>query len=180
MRTENDYLATWTLSQALILRGSQSTSSPVKNLSTLKPPQVQSPSPGSSNTPELFSPITPSPEASVELFSPICTTEMVEQRGVLLQATVKGVLYSQEAEPKTAHSLKKARKSEDLRTETPRDKVRSVGLYTSTTHLINCQKPNVKYCVLVVAVHPSHIKEVKVRHQGCSDSSILYICLQPV
>ncbi|XP_008286545.1 shieldin complex subunit 2 [Stegastes partitus] len=159
------YLTTWTLSQALILRGRhdvQSASSPEKT-----PPKHSSTPPSiSSSTPELFSPATPSPGASAELFSHPCPTPRVEEGGVVLEATTDGVLCSQE--DATAHdspikspSSKRARVSED---EAPDSTITTTrGLQSPTTLLAQCVRAGVRHSVLVAVVHPCHLKEIKVK-----------------
>ncbi|KAK2921568.1 hypothetical protein Q8A73_001053 [Channa argus] len=156
------YLSAWTLSQALVLRGRrglESAASPEKT-----PPCM------SSSTPELFSSATSSPRASIELFSQPSPTPRAEEGGVFLEATTEGVLCSQEStttsgSPLRSPSVKKARLSEDCRTE-----VRQAGsnssntvLQGSTTLLVRCDKLGVRYSVLVAVVHPCHLKEVKVK-----------------
>lgn len=154
------YLTTWTLSQALILRGRRSSQSAT---SPEKAPPPQTPPSTSSSTPDLFSPLTPSsPGPSPELFSPACSAPRVEEGGVVLEATTDGVLCSQEAEPKAAsHSptkspdVKRTRVCEDTRTDTPPN--------GATSLLIRCQRPGTRCSVLVAVVHPCHLKEVQVR-----------------
>ncbi|XP_058506953.1 shieldin complex subunit 2 [Solea solea] len=167
--TDTQFLATWTLSQALILRGSQNIQlalSPEKAPPPQTPPkQAKTPPAVSSSTPELFSPVTPSPGASAELFSQICLTPpRVTKGGVVLEATAGGVLCSQEAEtttnlhsPTKCPSVKKPRKSE---APTSRG---TAALRCSTTPLVQCLKPGPRFSVLVAVVHPCHLKEVKVR-----------------
>ncbi len=175
LSAETQYLTTWTLSQALLLRGRygiQSATSPEKT----PPKHTQTPPSVSSSTPELFSPVTPSPGASAELFSQPCPTPRAEEGGVIVEATTDGVLCSQEAEqqestttqhpPSKSPDLKKARISENLRTEAsvaPSDSTAATaGLQGPTTLLIRCDKRGVRYSVLVAVVHPCHLKEVKV------------------
>uniref|UniRef100_A0A3Q3W6V1 Uncharacterized protein n=1 Tax=Mola mola TaxID=94237 RepID=A0A3Q3W6V1_MOLML len=93
---QTQYLSTWTLSQALLLRGRgsiHSATSPEK----APPPQTspkdaKTPPSVSSGTPELFSPVTPSLGASAELFSQPCPTPRVEEGGVVIEAITDGVL----------------------------------------------------------------------------------------
>ncbi|XP_044229606.1 shieldin complex subunit 2 isoform X2 [Thunnus albacares] len=152
LSVRTQYLTTWTLSQALILRGGQdvqSASSPEKT-----PPSV------SSSTPELFSPATPSPGAPTELSRQSRPTPRVEEGGVVLQATSDGVLCSQEAErhdsPSKSPDFKKARLSE-YRTEA------TTGPRGAPTLLVHCDKVGGRYSVLVAVVHPCQLKEVKVK-----------------
>ncbi|XP_076599094.1 shieldin complex subunit 2 [Chaetodon auriga] len=180
LSAHTQYLSTWTLSQAVILRGRcsiQSATSPEKTLPPQTPPKdAQTPPSVSSSTPELFSPVTPSPGASAELFSHPCPTQRVEEGGVVLQATTDGVLCSQDAEqqesmaaqasPSKSPDFKKARISENLRTEAsvaPPDSTAATRLWSPTTLLIQCDKQGVRYSVLVAVVHPCHLKEVKVK-----------------
>ncbi|XP_070833807.1 shieldin complex subunit 2 [Chaetodon trifascialis] len=180
LSAQTQYLSTWTLSQAVILRGRcsiQSATSPEKTLPPQTPPKdAQTPPSASSSTPELFSPVTPSPGASAELFSHPCPTQRVEEGGVVLQVTTDGVLCSQDAEqqesmaaqasPSKSPDFKKARISENVRTEAsvaPPDSTASTGLRSPTTLLIQCDKQGVRYSVLVAVVHPCHLKEVKVK-----------------
>lgn len=176
LSAQTQYLTTWTLTRALILRGRrgiQSATSPEKSLPPQTPPKdAQTPPSGSSSTPELFSPVTPSPAASAELFSQPCPTPRVEEGGVVIKATSDGVLCSQEAESTTAQispskspDFKKARISENLGTEasvTPSDSAAAVGLQGPTTLLIQCNRRGMRYSVLVAVVHPCYLKEVKV------------------
>ncbi|XP_022604355.1 protein FAM35A [Seriola dumerili] len=169
------YLTTWTLSQALFLRGrhsSQSATSPEKT------PPPQTPPSTSSSTPELFSPVTPSPGASAELFSQPCSTPRVEEGGVVLQPTTEGVLCSQEAEsttvldsPAKSPDFKRARVSEESRTEVPSNSSTG-GLQGPTTPLVRCHTPGVRYSVLVAVVHPCHLKEVQVKSGPSAGTSV--------
>ncbi|XP_061915351.1 shieldin complex subunit 2 [Entelurus aequoreus] len=152
----SQFLATWTLSQALILRDSQSASSP--HQSPQKPTQT-SPS-DSSNTPELFSPLTRSPGSSGELFSP---ERRAEQGGVVLETTSHGVLCSQEDNsPPSSPELKRTRLAEDDRIEAS-DGIGTAGDRGSTTLLAQCARAADRYQVLVAVVHPCQLKEVKVK-----------------
>nr|XP_057915237.1 shieldin complex subunit 2 isoform X2 [Doryrhamphus excisus]XP_057915243.1 shieldin complex subunit 2 isoform X2 [Doryrhamphus excisus]XP_057915252.1 shieldin complex subunit 2 isoform X2 [Doryrhamphus excisus]XP_057915258.1 shieldin complex subunit 2 isoform X2 [Doryrhamphus excisus] len=157
--TTTQYLATWTLSQALILRGSQSTSS----LSQSPQKHIQTSSEDSSSTPDLFSPSARrSTGGSDELFSP---ERRAEQGGVVLEATSHGVLCSQE--DSGSHSSprhKRTRLAEDVRTEaSASDGNIAAGLHGFTTLLKQCAEVDVRYRVLVVVVHPCQLKEVKVK-----------------
>ncbi|KAM6915920.1 shieldin complex subunit 2 [Xenentodon cancila] len=165
LSTHTQYLCTWTLSQALILKGHgiKLVSSPEKTPSkhNQEPPSV------SSSSPELFSPMTPSPTASAELFSHPCLTQRAEKEGIVLEATTDGIFFSQK--PITAHgsptkspSSKKARVSEESRTTAPEHTTRA-GVQSRTTLLDRCDRAGLRYSVLVVVVHPCHLKEVKVR-----------------
>ncbi|XP_030603397.1 shieldin complex subunit 2 isoform X2 [Archocentrus centrarchus] len=160
LSSQTHYLTTWTLSQALILRDSiQSAYSPQKT----PPKHTQTPPSISSSTPELFSPATPSPAPSAELFSHPCPTPRAEEGGVVLQATTDGVLCSQvstidAASPTKSPDSKKAR----ISAESP-DRGATTRLQSPTTLLARCDKPGMRYSVLVVVVHPCHLKEVKVK-----------------
>lgn len=156
--TRTHYLSTWTLSQALMLKGRhavQSADSPEKT--PPKPPQT--PPTDSSNTPELFSPTTPSPGCSSELFSPQRPTQRVEAGGVVLEVTTDGVLCSQEASPCDPPAeipcAKRPLISED-------SGVVAAGLQNRTTPLDRCVRVGACFSVLVVVVHPCHLKEVQV------------------
>ncbi|XP_018550126.1 LOW QUALITY PROTEIN: shieldin complex subunit 2 [Lates calcarifer] len=173
LSVRTQYLTTWTLSQALVLRGRRGAQSPASPEKTLLPQtptkHTQTPPSISSSTPELFSPLTPSPGASAELFSQPCSTPSVEEGGVVLEATTDGVLCSQVAESTTAldsptksPNFKKARISEDSRSEASSDST-TVSLQGPTTLLVRCYKPGVRYSVLVAVVHPCHLKEIKVK-----------------
>uniref|UniRef100_A0A673BUL7 Uncharacterized protein n=1 Tax=Sphaeramia orbicularis TaxID=375764 RepID=A0A673BUL7_9TELE len=162
------YLTTWTLSQALILKGRrdvQSATSPQKTQQT----HPQTPPSASSSTPELFSPATPSPVASAELFSQPWNTPRVEEGGIVLETTIGGgLLCSQETEQQetlTAKSpdCKRSRLSEESRTEAPVNKDRLTEPRRPTTLLVQCDKSGVRYSILVAVVHPCHLREVKVR-----------------
>ncbi|XP_037638068.1 shieldin complex subunit 2 isoform X2 [Sebastes umbrosus] len=196
LSAQTQYLTTWTLSQALILRGRrgvQSATSPEKTPPPQTPPKhAQTPPSVSSSTPELFSPVTPSPGASAELFSQPCMTPRREEGGVVVEATADGVLCSQEAEQQEAeqqeattaqHSptkspeIKKARTSENLTTETSValagfTATTVTGLRGPTTLLIRCDKRGVRYSVLVAVVHPCHLKEVKVKSGPAAGTSV--------
>ncbi|XP_036071483.1 shieldin complex subunit 2 isoform X2 [Oryzias melastigma] len=157
--TRTHYLSTWTLSQALMLKGRhavQSADSPEKT--PPKPPQT--PPTDSSNTPELFSPTTPSPGCSSELFSPQRPTQRVEAGGVVLEVTTDGVLCSQEASPCDPPAeipcAKRPLISED-------SGVVAAGLQNRTTPLDRCVRVGACFSVLVVVVHPCHLKEVQVK-----------------
>lgn len=179
------FLQTWTLSQALVLRGkpgTQSAMSPEKAIPQTPPKDIQSPPSVSSSTPELFSPVSPSPAASAELFSHICSSPRVEEGGLVLEATTEGILCSQQAvqeEPKAAQApsispsskspeLKRTRVSENPAPEASAGvshRTASVGLQVHTTPLIQCDKLGPRYSALVAVVHPCHLKEIKVRVQ---------------
>ncbi|KAL6102273.1 shld2 [Pungitius sinensis] len=182
LSARTQYLTTWTLSQALILRGSQSTTSPEKTL----PPQTPSkdtktPPSVSSGTPELFGPATPSPEAPARLLSqPGPTLPRAEEGGVVVEATADGVLCSQEAEPQESRTppgsppkppgVKKARLFENLRTKEPTNP--PAGLQGPTTLLVRCDKQGFRLSVLVAVVHPCHLKEVKVKSGAAGGTSV--------
>lgn len=161
--TRTQYLITWTLSQALVLRGRQSLQSAASTEQTPpKPPQT--PPSASSSTPELFSPEPPSPGPSAELFSHTCPTPRSEEEGVTLQATTEGVLCTQESKlphdsPTKTPSSKKARIAED---PVALNRTGTTGLRSPTTPLSRCDTVGRRYSVLVVVVHPCHLKEVKV------------------
>ncbi|XP_068597068.1 shieldin complex subunit 2 [Brachionichthys hirsutus] len=144
LSTQTQFLASWTLSQALILRGVQSARSPAPDT----PPKV------SSSTPELFSPVAPSPPAS-------CLTPRVKEGGVVIEANADGVLCSQEEQREA--SVTRARISENPRTDGSAAAPDCAGRRPPATLLIHCDRHGVRYSVLVAAVHPCHLREVKVR-----------------
>uniref|UniRef100_A0A3Q1BZN3 Shieldin complex subunit 2 C-terminal domain-containing protein n=1 Tax=Amphiprion ocellaris TaxID=80972 RepID=A0A3Q1BZN3_AMPOC len=163
---QTHYLTTWTLSQALILRGRHTVQSASSSEKT-PPKHSYTPPSVSSSTPELFSPATPSPGASAELFSHPCPSPRTEEGGVVLEATTDGIFCSQES--RTVHDSpiksprsKRARISEDSTTEAP-DSTTTTGLQSPTTLLARCDKAGVRYSILVAVVYPSHLKEVKVK-----------------
>ncbi|XP_062256320.1 shieldin complex subunit 2 isoform X3 [Platichthys flesus] len=161
--TSTQYLSTWTLSQALILRGRRSTQSASSPAPQTPPQHAQMPASVSSSTPELFSPEPSSPGASAELCSQICSSPKVEEGGVVLQVTADGLLCSQDAvSPVTSPTVKKARLSEDTGTEAASSRT-TAGHQGPTTPLVRCHRPGVRYSVLVAVVHPCHLKEVKVK-----------------
>ena len=170
---KTQFLTTWTLSQALILRGrcgTQSTSSHEKTPPPQTPPRhAQLPASVYSGTPELFSPVTLSPGASAELFSQSCSTPRAEEGGVVLEAIADGVLCSQEAEstaaldsPDKSPGPKRPRVSKGPGAEVLAEST-TAQLQGPTTPLFCCCKPGARYSVLVAVVHPCHLKEVKVR-----------------
>ncbi|KAM9364436.1 shieldin complex subunit 2 isoform 2-T4 [Pholidichthys leucotaenia] len=140
LSTHSHYLTTWTLSQALVLRGRtgvQSASSPDKTPS--KSNQSLASFSSSSGTPELFSPATPSPPASsFELFTHPRLTQRVEEGGVVLEATADGIFCSQESG--TTHTdsstkspcSKKARISEESTRESTADRTPTKSTNTSS------------------------------------------------
>uniref|UniRef100_A0A8C6TCT5 Shieldin complex subunit 2 C-terminal domain-containing protein n=1 Tax=Neogobius melanostomus TaxID=47308 RepID=A0A8C6TCT5_9GOBI len=154
------YLSTWTLSQALVLRGSQSASAAkTKKPSSRTPPQGSSTS--YSSTPELFSPSKSASAAhqtdSVELFTPLAPSLGAEDC-VLLQTTAEGLLCSQGQETHERPS-KRARLSDELKFE---DNTGSAEA-GPTTILAQCVKPGALYSVLVAVVHPCHLKEIRMK-----------------
>uniref|UniRef100_A0A3Q2ZK84 Shieldin complex subunit 2 n=1 Tax=Kryptolebias marmoratus TaxID=37003 RepID=A0A3Q2ZK84_KRYMA len=164
LSTRTQYLSTWTLSQALILRGRQSIQSAASPEKT-PPKAIQTPSSVSSSTPELFSPEPPSPGPSAELFSQPCSTLKSEEGGIVLQATTDGVLCSQKSKntfdsPTKTPSSKKARISED---SLAHNKTGTARLHNPTTLLSRCDTVGRRYSVLVVVVHPCHLKEDRWR-----------------
>uniref|UniRef100_A0A3B4GY37 Shieldin complex subunit 2 n=1 Tax=Pundamilia nyererei TaxID=303518 RepID=A0A3B4GY37_9CICH len=169
LSSQTHYLTTWTLSQALILRRSVQSAS---SLEKTPPKHTQTPPSVSSSTPELFSPATPSPAASAELFSHPCLTPRVEEGGVVLEATTDGVLCSQESttnaeSPAVSPSSKKAR----ISPQSP-DRGANTRLHSPTTLLARCDRPGVRYSVLVAVVHPCHLKEVKVKSGPSAGASV--------
>lgn len=174
---QTQYLSTWTLSQALMLRARRGTQrSPEKALHSQTPPKdAQMPSSVSSSTPELFSPVPPSMEASGELFSQPFLSPRAEQGAVVIEATPDGVLCSQEAgqAPLTSRpspACKKARMAENVVGEVskaPSDDRSLADVRRPTTLLGCCDSEGVAYTVLVAVVHPCHLKEVKVSAEVC-------------
>ncbi|KAF3707929.1 Protein FAM35A [Channa argus] len=158
------YLSAWTLSQALVLRGRrglESAASPEKT-----PPCM------SSSTPELFSSATSSPRASIELFSQPSPTPRAEEGGVFLEATTEGVLCSQEStttsgSPLRSPSVKKARLSEDCRTE-----VRQAGSNSSNTVL--------QGVITVTLVNVVEMKVVLWRRAAFWDCRLMKTVIQAV
>lgn len=172
---QTQFLSTWTLSQALMLRagrGTQSAAGPEKTLQSQTPPK-DAPSSVSSSTPELFSPAPPSMEASGELFSQPVLSPGAEQGAVVIEATPDGVLCSQVAVrapliSRQSPDCKKARMAENVAGEASDD--RSVAaIRRPTTLLARCDGEGAPYTVLVAVVHPCHLKEVKVSGDVCTD-----------
>lgn len=168
LSVQSQYLNTWTLSQALILRSRLAIQSATRPLET-PTKNAQTTMSVSSSAQELFSPVTPTTAASAEVFRPPRPTQLVEAGGVILEATSVGVLCSQEAEsfptldsPITSPDLNKNIISEDVRTEAMALSRGSGGLRGPTTLLVQCDKPGVRYQVLVAAVYPCHLKEIRV------------------
>ncbi|KAJ3610142.1 hypothetical protein NHX12_022236 [Muraenolepis orangiensis] len=200
---QTQYLSTWTLSQALVLRArsrSQSAASPEK---TPPPPHPARPpsTPQSSSTPELFSPApskttppsmaTPPQLGSMDLFG-----WSVEESGVVLEATPDGVLCSQGGGPAEPGGPREGPGSDPTSPSTPPDKrlrrmnPECTGVTTSvaplpgtrslqgpTSLLAQCVEPGRtgpgrKYSVLVAAVHPCHLKEIRVKSGVWAGSSI--------
>ncbi|XP_068457913.1 shieldin complex subunit 2 [Clinocottus analis] len=133
------FLTSWTLSQALVLRGRsgvQSATSPEKTPPPQTPPRnTQMPPPDSSGTPELFSPASPSPSA--EPSGRPGPAARAREGGVVVEATADGLLCSQEAgTPRHSSSkppvFKKARTSGNLWTEES-DTTAASGTTSGTT-----------------------------------------------
>ncbi|XP_032441177.1 shieldin complex subunit 2-like [Xiphophorus hellerii] len=164
LSTRTQFLSTWTLSQALILRGRHAVQSA---LSPDEAPPI--PPSGSSSTPELFSPAASSPGDSMELFSHTCPASRAEQGGVVVEVTADGVLCSQESDPQASPASppcsKKPRPSEESTSAATESS-------TSTTRLDRCDQVGRRYSVLVVVVHPCHLKEVQVRSGPSAGSRI--------
>uniref|UniRef100_A0A3B3V366 Shieldin complex subunit 2 first OB fold domain-containing protein n=1 Tax=Poecilia latipinna TaxID=48699 RepID=A0A3B3V366_9TELE len=194
--TRTQFLSTWTLSQALILRrrhAVQSALSPDKAPPIPdkappipdKPPPITdkappitdkalpippvSPLSGSSSTPELFSLAASSLGDSMELFSHTCPASRAEQGGVIMEVTADGVLCSQESDPQMSPTSppcsKKPRPSEESTSAAPESS-------TSITRLNRCDQVGRRYSVLVVVVHPCHLKEVQVRSGPSAGSRV--------
>lgn len=171
---QTQYLSTWTLSQALILRGRhgmQSAASSERALQILTPSKdVPAPSSVSSSTPELFSPVSLSLDASAELFSQPSLMLRAERGGVVIEATPDGVLCSQDAvqAPLTSRQSPECKRARTLDTvmgeapEAPSDNRNVAELRCPTTLLDQCNRKTAPYTVLVAVVHPCHLKEVKV------------------
>lgn len=178
---QTQYLSTWTLSQALMLRarrGPQSAASPEKTLQGQTPPKDAQMLPSvSSSTPELFSPVPLSMEASEELFSQPFLSPRAEQGAVVMEATPDGVLCSQEAVQaplisRQSPDCKKARMAGKVVGEVsdaPSDDGNVAAVKCPTTLLARCDREGVAYTVLVAVVHPCHLKEVKVSGEVCTD-----------
>ncbi|TWW78540.1 Protein FAM35A [Takifugu flavidus] len=172
---QTQYLSTWTLSQALILRGRHgmhSAASSEKALQIQTPStDVPAPSSVSSSTPELFSPVPLSMEASAELFSQPSLTLRAERGGVVIEATPDGVLCSQDAvqAPLTSRQSPESKRARILDTvmgeapEAPSDNRNVAELRCPTTLLNQCNRKTAPYTVLVAVVHPCHLKEVKIK-----------------
>ncbi|XP_034538338.1 shieldin complex subunit 2 isoform X2 [Notolabrus celidotus] len=181
LSTHAQYLSTWTLSQTLILRSRhcsiQSASSPEKTPPPQTPPKhTQTPPSASYSTPELFSPVTSTPETPKELFSQPCPALRAQEGCVIVEVNQEGVLCSQEAEPQVTRAsqsstsrspeVKKARVSQNMPTEAsvaPSESKAMAGRRGATTPLIGCNRKGSRYSVLVAVVHPCHLKEVKVK-----------------
>lgn len=167
---QTQYLSTWTLSQALILRdrhGMQTAATsekalPIQTLSK----DVPAPSSVSSSTPELFSPVPLSMDASAELFSQPPLSLRAERGGVVIEATPDGMLCSQDTV--TSRQSPECKKARILDTvmgkapEAPSDNRNVAELRCPTTLLNQCNRKAAPYTVLVAVVHPCHLKEVKV------------------
>lgn len=149
------YLTTWILSQAMVLRESQGVAHHRTSTQALST---------SSSTPELFSPVllTASPANSAELFTQLRPTPRAEEGCVILQATTNGLLCSQAAERQDTPVCKKSRLSEVLGAKTSADNL-SFGDLDPTTPLAHCVKLGLHYSVLVAVVHPCHLKEIKLK-----------------
>lgn len=154
LSTRTQFLSTWTLSQALILRGRHAVQSA---LSPDEAPPI--PPSGSSSTPELFSPAASSPGDSMELFSHTCPASRAEQGGVVVEVTADGVLCSQESDPQASPASPPCSKKPPPSEESTSAATESS---TSTTRLDRCDQVGRRYSVLVVVVHPCHLKEVQV------------------
>uniref|UniRef100_A0A3B3YHA7 Uncharacterized protein n=1 Tax=Poecilia mexicana TaxID=48701 RepID=A0A3B3YHA7_9TELE len=194
--TRTQFLSTWTLSQALILRRRHAVqSAPIPDKAPPipdkappipdKPPPIPdkappipdktppippvSPLSGSSSTPELFSLAASSLGDSMELFSHTCPASRAEQGGVIMEVTADGVLCSQESDPQTSPTSppcsKKPRPSEESTSAAPESS-------TSITRLNRCDQVGRRYSVLVVVVHPCHLKEVQVRSGPSAGSRV--------
>lgn len=164
------YLSTWTLSQALVLRGrcsGQSEASPEKTPPTSKrTPPLASPLSASSSTPELFgsAPLSPA------------STRRAEEGGVVLEDTSEGLLCSQgfiiaeghaSSDPASPQGKRRKRPlKEGDEKEADRESVAVVGSWGPTTVLTHCSQQGARYTVLVAVVHPCHLKEVKVGEGG--------------
>lgn len=176
---QTQFLSTWTLSQALMLRarcGAQSAARTEKTLQGQTPPK-DAPSPVSSSTPELFSPLPLSMEASGELFSQPFLSPGAEQGAVVIEATPDGVLCSQEAVQaplisKQLPDCKRARMAESVAGEVSEalsGDGNVAAIRRPTTLLARCDSEGAAYTVLVAVVHPCHLKEVKVSGDVCID-----------
>lgn len=84
----------------------------------------------------------------------------MEEGGVVLEATTDGVLCSQESTTNAESLAKSPAKSPS--SKKARISPQSPDSGATTTLLARCDKPGVRYSVLVAAVHPCHLKEVKV------------------
>ncbi|KAK7901565.1 hypothetical protein WMY93_018334 [Mugilogobius chulae] len=172
---QSQYISTWTLSQALILKGSPATktvSSPQGTASSssttpeliFSPNQNATPATNSSANHQTI-PCTSSLSHSAELFSAPSLAASDEEGCVLLQATAEGLLCSQGQESDERPS-KKAKFSEEWIAKTS---VNSAGSIEAgpTTLLARCVKAGAHYSVLVAVVHPCHLKEIKLKSGAC-------------
>ncbi|XP_056147686.1 shieldin complex subunit 2 [Lampris incognitus] len=205
---QTEYLAAWAVSQTLLMggkKGIQTGDSPEKTPPKHHPTTIPQPSAptASSSSPELYSPVPPTPPCggqnsqlgSMELFS-----EPVEEGGVIFQTTPDGLLCSQAREqqevcrsklvesrllslpqspPQCPHHKKTCISPAFGRKETapPPADATSIRPTSSTTLLAQCVRPGGRYSVLVAVVHPCHLKEVKVRSGVAVGSSVPLVSL---
>lgn len=178
LSSHTHYLSTWTLSQALVLRGrrtGQSEASPEKSPPTSKqtpPPAPPPPHSSSSSTPELFgsAPSTPA------------TARRAEEGGVVLEDTSDGLLCSQgssaagghaSSDPASPQCKRRRRLLEgEKENEEEEEPLTAVGSWGPTTVLTRCSQQGALYTVLVAVVHPCHLKEVKLRSGPAAGSSV--------
>lgn len=176
---ETQFLSTWTLSQALMLRaklGSQAAASLEKPPPSQTPPKdAQTPSSVSSSTPELFSPLPLSIEASAELFTQPFLPPRMEQGAVVIEATPDGMLCSQEAVQaplisRQSPDCKKTKMAENVvgeASEAASDDKKVAEIRCPITLLVRCDSEGAVFTVLVAVVHPCHLKEVQVSGNAC-------------
>ncbi|XP_061601784.1 shieldin complex subunit 2 isoform X2 [Cololabis saira] len=161
------------------------------------PPQSQeAPPTSSSSSLELFSPEAPPPSPG----EPGGSAPRAERGGVVLEATAHGLVLSQESRSRTRSrsrtpdppSSKRARVSQES-SSTRKIVTGAIGQVQSMTPLLDwwdpegpprvqvqrrtplldqCVRPGQRYSVLVVLVHPCHLKEIQVRSGGAAGTRV--------
>lgn len=185
---ETEYLTTWTQSQCLLLKSRTFKDHERASLGFLE--SMQTPpkhsSPASLDSPELYSPeVSPGDrglggtlQGSGKMFE--SPSQWLQERGVFLLRTPDGMLFSQsvpveqkdpcppdtsiEGSPIVPTTSKRLRLSSDRTSSNPRTVQDSVFLHEGhTTLLSRCRSHGKRYTVLVAAVDPCHLKEIRVK-----------------
>lgn len=200
MSAKTEYLTTWTKTHGLLLKPGVVREQGSGSVSTLGAPQTppkQTPS-ASLGSPELYSPeVSPGDrglggtlQGSVELYESL--SQRLQEGGVILLRTPDGLLCSQasaveqedfefhfgfwnksvEALPSPSPSKRAKLSSATAWRQQGTGEKNMLLLHGPTTLLSRCISHGVSYSILVAVVHPCHVKEISVKSDASTGSSV--------